>query len=235
MIALIAYERKVPHNQNWELFSPHPACIFPWWLKFYEKSKTSLPFRVFTDYRNSIPELKGHNGPRIKTTVITAKPPLPPEHSAYSDWLRSELYEYIQQPFIFMDLDAFILQNCDQILDLNAPLAMTSKSLNNNNEFNAGLILFKQNYKDLYQKAFNEHPKQHDPGFGQQVWSDMNKQHGTVMPIHYHYHSRFLQLQLELPDDPILIFHLVGKRFPFFVRNCNLLLPWETWPSTSVF
>ena len=101
MIALIFYQGNVKNR-------PAPEYMFKIWHQFYKASGTTMEFKIFTDPSCSLKSLEGF--PLIK---LPSTPPYPKDSLPFGDWLRSELYPFVQQPLIYMDLDALILEPVD--------------------------------------------------------------------------------------------------------------------------
>ena len=114
MIALIAYKTKIANR-------PNISAMFQCWYEFYKLSGTTMPFQIFTDFDTDIIA-------SFPAIAINKTPPYPKDSLPYGDWLRSELYDIIQEPFIYMDMDCIILKPVDQrYFDFDAPLALTQQ------------------------------------------------------------------------------------------------------------
>lgn len=177
MIALIIYKSHFERPS----FSLDIITQFQCWHEFYKISGTTMPFRIFTDAIDSV------DIPQFETTIIHNTPPCSKNTLCYGDWLRSELFSIIQSPLIYMDLDCLILKPVDErYFDFDKPIALTQAF---DGSYNCGLIVQKENIKDIYQNQFVNNPNKYDKyqlTYGQLIWSDINKDIGHKLPIEYH-------------------------------------------------
>jgi len=91
------------------------------WMKHYEKSGTSFEPCIFTDEFTNVPKW-------WKYEVVLVKDNEPPERTDALHkvgWMRSQAYELVGKSLV-MDLDAIILKNLDELLDVECEIAMAS-------------------------------------------------------------------------------------------------------------
>lgn len=117
MIALIVYDG--PRQDTLTV----SKALFKSWLEFYERSGTTMPFRVFTDKTSGLKQFMGQD-----LTVIEDMPKqlfslqmsymnLVTESFVYTDWLASRVYGIVQQPCVVMSLETVLIENIDSIFD----------------------------------------------------------------------------------------------------------------------
>jgi len=113
-----------------------------------------------------------------------------------------------------MDLDAFIIDNIDDMLNFDAELGMVSKSSSNEDHFSSGFMLQKRSFREEYLKTF---PDGSGTGWGQDAWNIVFRRCGRAMP--YHWHVKYINLLLD--DVNPRIIHLSSKRFRAFKRSMS--------------
>ncbi|KKM61274.1 hypothetical protein LCGC14_1533360 [marine sediment metagenome] len=194
VIAILVYKSETSRKD--------PDRRFKHWLNFYRLSQTNLPIRIFTDYKSEIQTLNGY-----PVTSISAIPPISSSNNvlAYGDWLRAELYDIIQQPFVYMDIDCLLLQPIDDIIEsVNTGMAMAfnageavvrltsffaeDKYEQLNKHFNSGVMVFNRSFKEEYRKQFQDNPNNHNRNwmiYGELIWGDINRKHGSMLDSEY--------------------------------------------------
>ncbi len=203
MIALLIYEGRVPGR-------PKAQKIFELWHRHYQLSGTKMPFKIFTDVESSID--LGFAPIRIKS-----KPPVSRDCLTYGDWLRSELFDTIQEPFVYMDLDCLLFRPLtEEIFNIPQKMGMARDIFHERRtgirEFNSGVLVFKENVKKLYQTTFEINPNDEDQEtayYGQHIWSYVNRIVGTQIGTKYNYLINLLFAKKVVPEDTIVI-HFTG-------------------------
>ena len=209
MIALIVYATDD---------SDHYMNAFRQWLCFYKSSGTQMPFRIFTDHVSDITKIDDY-----PVTKIMQRPPLDRVEGGlpYSDWLRSALYDAIQESFVYMDVDCFILQPIDDILNIDTPMAMSyyvsdplermkcvNDGLGDDGGYNSGVMVFTENMRIEYRKQFEENPNGHSRQwriYGELIWSDVNRKSGGALDPIYNALVKDIMKGTYLPSHPKIL------------------------------
>ena len=182
MIALLIYKGKTHSIDTYQ-------NILNIWLKYYKKSKTTIPFRIFTDDESHITSIAGH-----KTTSLSWDFPIKVDkiYATYADVLKAKISRVMKKPFIYIDIDCIPIAPLDELYYImenqTKPIAMARMMEN----LNSGIMCVKEDIYQTYTKEFfNPHllsnlltdnvAKSNKYLYGEQVWANVCKCYGEEL------------------------------------------------------
>ncbi len=124
-----------------------------------------------------------------------------------------------------MYLDCLILKPIDdRYFNFDAKISLSRESWHNNNSYASGMIVFKEDVKEMYQKRFITNPNNYNTNictYGQKIWSDINKEVGSELPLEYHCLLR--HITEGAPIKNIRTLHLHGGSMGTTLKLCKLI------------
>jgi hypothetical protein len=209
MIALIAYhpqQERTGRQYHRDYDSRYLERMFEYWHRYYKLSGTSLDFKIFTDPFSGIENLGG-----FKVHQLDTDPPITTATLAYSDWLKSEIFDVINEPFVYMDLDCIMLKSIDDIFGYEGDFLMFAE--------NAGVLLFRKSFKEEFQSSLIRRALRRGVvknRLGEFTWSGIKQIHGGDLPYMYNYRGGDPYTFFEPVPDDVKVIHMLNGTCQWF-------------------